>query len=168
MVSVRRKCKAENVRCKNKWRQEKIEGTCDSSLTVAGIVSNNTKGHIKWVICGATVFHLFWLHLDSQSFKISLKEILSASSSGFSLYWLEWWCKQILKLLVILHVDLFNCLSIIIADQNNSIHGPVGGGGGWRGRGSPNFYLEVAKQCMLQYVMLQHIIQGMCAVWGLP
>ena len=63
-------------------------------------------------------------------------------------------------------MDTFNSLSIIIADQNNSIHGPVGrgvGGGGW-----PNFYLEVAKQSMLQYAMLEHIIQGMCAVWGLP
>ena len=31
-----------------------------------------------------------------------------------------------------------------------------------------HLYLEVAKQSMLQYVMLAHIIQRMCAVWGLP
>ena len=30
-----------------------------------------------------------------------------------------------------------------------------------------NFHLEVAKQSMLHYVMLAHIIQRMCAVWGL-
>ena len=34
--------------------------------------------------------------------------------------------KQTLKLLVILYVALFNCLSIIIADQNNSFYGQVG------------------------------------------
>ena len=34
------------------------------------IVSNNTKEHIKRVICRATVFLLFWLYLDSQSSKI--------------------------------------------------------------------------------------------------
>ena len=33
---------------------------------------------------------------------------------------------NILKLIVILHVAPFNCLSIIIDDQNNSFHGQVG------------------------------------------
>ena len=53
------------------------------------------------------------------------KEILYAPSSGFSSC-LEWWYIETLTLLVILHVALFNCLSIIIADQNNSFHGQVG------------------------------------------
>ena len=128
MVSVRRKCKAANVRCKNKWKQAKMEGTCYSLLKLDSwkeIVSNNTKEHIKWVICGATVFLLFWLHLDSQSFKIVRKFYLPHPLVSL-LFWLEWWCRQTLKLLVILHVALFNCLSIIIADQNNSFHGQVG------------------------------------------
>ena len=52
------------------------------------IASSNTKDRIKWVICGATV--LFWLHLDSQSFRIVWKFYLSAAP----------WCKQTIKLLV--------------------------------------------------------------------
>ena len=52
------------------------------------IESSNTKDRIKWVICGATV--LFWLHLDSQSFRIVWKFYLSADP----------WCKQTIKLLV--------------------------------------------------------------------
>ena len=88
---------------------------------------NNTKEHIKWVICGANVFLLFWLHLDSQSFKTVRKFYLPHSLVSL-LSWLEWWCKQILKLLVILHVALFHCLSIIIDYQNNSFHEQVGSG----------------------------------------
>ena len=46
--------------------------------------------------------------------------------------------KQTLKLLVILHLALFNILSIVLADQNNFIP--------WTA----------------------HIIQMTCAAWGLP
>ena len=56
------------------------------------------------------------------------------------------------------------CLSIIIADHNNSSHGQVGCY--WS-----NFYFEVAKQsmsvCYSMLAMLEHIIQIMCAVGGL-
>ena len=40
--------------------------------------------------CGATVFLLFWLHLDSQSFKIAQKFYLSAAP----------WCNQTLELML--------------------------------------------------------------------
>ena len=42
------------------------------------IVSSNTKEHIKWVISGATLFLMFWLHLDVLFFKILSKIICPA------------------------------------------------------------------------------------------
>ena len=89
------------------------------------------------------------------------KEILYAPSSGFSSC-LEWWYIETLTLLVILHVALFNCLSIIIADQNNSFHGQVGSV-----IGQISIQRQLSSLCNSLF-MLAHIIQRMCAVWGLP
>ena len=46
-----------------------VEQICTSCKKIE-VISSNIKEHIKWVVCGATVFLLFWLHQDSQSFKI--------------------------------------------------------------------------------------------------
>ena len=71
------------------------------------------------MICGATVFLSFLFCFVLFCF---ICPIL------WFLFFLGWSgdVKQTLKLLVILHVALFNCLSIIIADQNNSFYGQVG------------------------------------------
>ena len=46
--------------------------------------------------CGATVFLLLWLHLDSQSLKILFGNFIYISAAP--------WCKKTLELLVILHL----------------------------------------------------------------
>ena len=111
------------------------------------------------MIWGATISLLFWLHLDSQSFKIVRKFIYSILMSFkvvtkfhlphhvlfSSSCW--WWCKQTLKLLVILHLALFYYLSIITADQNMSFHGQVG-------------------RVIGQIVISHQVIQMMCAMFG--
>ena len=61
-------------------------------------------------MCGETVFLLFWLHIDNQSFKIVRKFDHPL-------------VMQTLKLLVTL--PPFYHLSIIITDQNMSFYGQV-------------------------------------------
>ena len=70
-------CMTANVMRKSEdIRQAKMEGTCCGySLlpVIRKLLSSNTKEYIQWVICGATVSLLFWLFLESQSFKIVRK-----------------------------------------------------------------------------------------------
>ena len=77
------------------------------------------------MICEATVFLLFSLHLDSQSFKIVKKNYLPHPAFSFLAGGGDV-AKKTLKLLFILYLAVFNSLSIIIADQNNLFHGQVG------------------------------------------
>ena len=116
------------------------------------------------MICGATVFLLFWLHLHFLlSFKIVRKFYLPHFISWFLLdkdLVLGLWCTQILKLLVILHLALFNYFSIITADQNNSFYGQI------QECYWSNFYLEVADQSM--FTSTQHSDDDVCYVCGLP
>ena len=60
-------------------------------------------------------------------------------------------------------MTLFNCLSIITADQNNPFHGQVG---------SVIGQISIQRVAKQSYVtacyVLAHIIQRMCTVWGLP
>ena len=66
--------------CKTVRKEQKqgnVKGTYYNQLaSCEEIVSSSNKEHIKWVICGAAVFLLFWLHLDSQSFRIVRKILL--------------------------------------------------------------------------------------------
>ena len=90
------------------------------------------------------------------------KEILSAPS-WFLLdkdLVLGLWCTQTLKLLVILHLALFNYFSIITADQNNSFHGQI------QECYWSNLYLEVADQSI--FTSTHHSDDDVCYVWGLP
>ena len=57
--------------CKNEAKtSNNARHFLQSATSWKEIESRNTKEQIKWVICGAKVFLLFWLDLDSQSFKI--------------------------------------------------------------------------------------------------
>ena len=77
-----------------KWKQRQRWKALASYLQLSTsrkkIVSSNTKDRIKWMICEATVFLMFWLHLDSQSFRIIWKFYFAAAQ----------WCKQTIELLV--------------------------------------------------------------------
>ena len=57
---------------------------------------------------------------------------------------------------------LFNCLSRTIGDQKNSFHGQVGSV-----IGQISIQRQLSSLCYIMF-MLAHIIQRMCAVWGLP
>ena len=80
------------------------------------IVSSNCKNTLT---CGSTVSPLFWLHLDSQSFKIVRKFYLPYPA-------LLLMVKETLQLLVVLHLTMFYYISINIADQNMSFLEQVG------------------------------------------
>ena len=102
---------------------------------------------------GAFHFLLFWLHLDSKSFKFVRKficPILLLSSC-----W--WWCKQTLKLSVMLNLALFPYLLIIIADQNISFHGQVGRAIG-----------QISNLAGSALCQSSGNSDNVCYVWGLP
>ena len=108
------------------------------------------------MICEATVFLLFWLHLDSQSFKIVRKPYLP--HPAFSSFLLGWcWCKQTLKLLLILHLGFLKLFIHNYYWPEQFIP--------WVSRKCywSNFYLEVAEQSMLP--MSAYIIQMMFAMF---
>ena len=66
------------------------------------MLSSKIKEYIKWVICKATIFLLFELHLDSQSFKTVAKLICPILLLSYSLAGDD--VKRTLKLLVIVHL----------------------------------------------------------------
>ena len=50
-------------------------------------VSNNTEENVESVVCEATIFLLFWLHLDSQSFKIVRKFYCKENNKKHQHFW---------------------------------------------------------------------------------
>ena len=92
-------CKA----MRKKQRQEKMDGTCYSNVASCEEFANsNNKERIKWVIFGATVFLLFWLHLESKSFRTARKFYMPQPALLLLIKY-----KQNLKLLIILPLAVF-------------------------------------------------------------